>query len=88
MDVTDPEQMSQPSPVTMDVHFAEGVAVLHTGGEIDVVTAPEFEQKLTEVAAMFLVVADGPATARPMKLVGLADALEIFPTVEAALSTV
>lgn len=124
MDVTDPEQMSQPSPVTMDVHFAEGVAVLHTGGEIDVVTAPEFEQKLTELAAMcgdavlvvdllgvqflssaglavlmrtadelagktrFLVVADGPATARPMKLVGLADALEIFPTVEAALSTV
>ncbi len=114
------------SPLRLDVDFIEGVAVLHAGGEIDVVTAPPvFERKLTELAALcgtstlvadllgvqflssagglavlmrtadeldgrsrFLIVADGPATARPMTLVGLADTLEIFPTVEAALSTV
>ncbi|MFD6675628.1 anti-sigma factor antagonist [Rhodococcus zopfii] len=112
------------SPLRLDVDFIEGVAVLHAGGEIDVVTAPVFERKLTELAALcgtstlvadllgvqflssaglavlmrtadeldgrsrFLIVADGPATARPMTLVGLADTLEIFPTVEAALSTV
>lgn len=41
-----------------------------------------------EGRSRFLIAADGPATARPMTLVGMADALEIFPTVEAALSTV
>lgn len=41
-----------------------------------------------EGRSRFLIAADGPATARPMALVGIADALEIFPTVEAALSTV
>jgi anti-anti-sigma factor len=46
-------------------------------------TADELERR-----SRFLIAADGPATARPMALVGLADALEIFPTVEAALSTV
>ncbi|MGV9745123.1 anti-sigma factor antagonist [Rhodococcus zopfii] len=138
MGVADPEQVASGgverpgdmpevipgSPLRLDVDFIEGVAVLHAGGEIDVVTAPVFERKLTELAALcgtstlvadllgvqflssaglavlmrtadeldgrsrFLIVADGPATARPMTLVGLADTLEIFPTVEAALSTV
>ncbi len=37
----------------------------------------------------FLIVAEGgPVTVRPMRLVGLSEALEIHPTVEAALSTV
>ncbi len=36
----------------------------------------------------FLIVAEGPATVGPMRLVGLTEALEIHPTVEAALSTV
>ncbi|MBH0120416.1 anti-sigma factor antagonist [Rhodococcus sp. HM1] len=112
------------SQLRLDVDFTEGVAVLHAAGEIDVVTAPAFERKLTELAALcgtstlvadlldvqflssaglavlmrtadelegrsrFLIVADGPATARPMVLVGLAETLEIFPTLEAALSTV
>lgn len=112
------------SPLSLDVDFIEGIAVLHAGGEIDVVTAPVFEQKLNELGAMcgtstlvvdllgvqflssaglavlmrtaddlegrsrFLIVADGPATARPMTLVGLTETLEVFPTVEAALSTV
>ena len=36
----------------------------------------------------FLIVAEGPVTVRPLRLVGLSEALEIHPTVEAALSTV
>jgi len=130
--VADPEkvatgdmpEITPGSQLRLDVDFTEGVAVLHAAGEIDVVTAPAFERKLTELAALcgtstlvadlldvqflssaglavlmrtadelegrsrFLIVADGPATARPMVLVGLAETLEIFPTLEAALSTV
>lgn len=35
--------------------------------------------------AGFAVVADGPATSRPLKLVGLDDVLNVHPTLEAAL---
>lgn len=62
----------------LDVQFlsSAGLAVLMR-------TADDLEGR-----SRFLIAADGPATARPMTLVGMADALEIFPTVEAALSTV
>lgn len=112
------------STLSLDVDILEGVVVLHAGGEIDVVTAPALEQKLTELAAMcggsvvvadllgvhflssaglavlmrtaddlegrsrFLVVAQGPATARPMELVGMTESVEVFASVEAALSTI
>lgn len=138
MGVADPEQVSAaatdrsgdiregvPGPsLKLDVDFTEGVTVLRAAGEIDVVTAPAFEEKLTELGALYggstlvvdllgvqflssaglavlmrtaddfegrtrlLIVADGPATARPMTLVGLTETLELFPTVETALSTV
>ncbi|VEG52241.1 anti-anti-sigma factor [Mycolicibacterium aurum] len=33
----------------------------------------------------FVVVADGPATSRPMELIGLSDIIDVRPTLEAAL---
>lgn len=33
----------------------------------------------------FVVVADGPATSRPMQLIGLSDIIAVHPTVDAAL---
>ncbi|MGZ8802131.1 MAG: STAS domain-containing protein [Mycobacterium sp.] len=38
----------------------------------------------TEVA--FSVVADGPATSRPLKLVGIADMLSLYPSLDEALA--
>lgn len=106
------------------VEVTEDVVMLRASGDIDVLTAPEFERAITEMAeryrtcavlvdllgvqflssaalaalmrtaddldgrCRFLIVAEGPATVRPMRLVGLTEALEIHPTVEAALSTV
>lgn len=37
-------------------------------------------------AIRFVVVADGPATSRPLKLIGIADIIDIFPTLDEALS--
>jgi len=34
----------------------------------------------------FSVVADGPATSRPLKLIGIADILPVFPTLDEALT--
>lgn len=34
----------------------------------------------------FAVVADGPVTSRPLKLVGIADIISLYPTLDAALS--
>ncbi|MGY4650902.1 STAS domain-containing protein [Mycobacterium sp. URHB0021] len=34
----------------------------------------------------FSVVADGPATSRPLKLIGIADILPLFPTLDEALT--
>jgi anti-sigma B factor antagonist len=34
----------------------------------------------------FAVVADGPVTSRPLKLVGIADIVSLYPTLDAALS--
>jgi anti-sigma B factor antagonist len=36
--------------------------------------------------ARFAVVADGPGTSRPLKITGLTDVIELFPTLEAALN--
>ena len=36
----------------------------------------------------FAVVADGPATSRPLKITGVADVVEMFPTLELALMNV
>jgi anti-sigma B factor antagonist len=34
----------------------------------------------------FAVVADGPATSRPMKIIGLTDMVDLYPTLDEALS--
>lgn len=34
----------------------------------------------------FVLVADGPATSRPLKLIGIADIIDIFPTLDGALT--
>ncbi|MHA3024194.1 STAS domain-containing protein [Mycobacterium sp. BMJ-28] len=39
-------------------------------------------------AVGFAVVADGPATSRPLKLVGIADVVDVFATLDEALSAV
>jgi anti-sigma B factor antagonist len=36
-------------------------------------------------ATHFAVVADGPATSRPMKLIGLTDLMTVYPTLDEAL---
>jgi anti-anti-sigma factor len=38
-------------------------------------------------AARFAVVADGPGTSRPLKIMGLTDFIELFATLDAALDT-
>ena len=38
--------------------------------------------------AGFAVVADGPATSRPLKLVGLADVIGMYPNLDDALAAV
>lgn len=120
----DTPDLAPVSSLELAVDVIEGVVILRATGDIDVVTAPAFEQKLSELvgtrgaSAMiadllgvkflssaglavlmrtadtaegrtrFLVVADGPTTSRPMEIVGMTDTVEVFPTVEAALSTV
>lgn len=115
---------SASSTLSFDVDVTEGVVVMHARGEIDVVTATEFEKAVEQATARyrggvliadlsdvsflasaglavlvrcseefpedgrFLVVAQGPATLRPLELTGLTESLEVFPTVDAALSTV
>ncbi|MEX7472139.1 STAS domain-containing protein [Mycobacterium adipatum] len=37
-------------------------------------------------AVRVVLVADGPATSRPLKLVGIADIIDIFPTLDEALT--
>ena len=39
-------------------------------------------------AVRLVVVADGPATSRPMKLIGLTDIVDLFATLEEALTAV
>ena len=41
-----------------------------------------------EPEVRLVVVADGPATARPLKLVGIADLVELFATLDQALAAV
>ncbi len=40
----------------------------------------------TSPNAAFGVVADGPVTGRPLKLVGIADIVDVFPTLDEALA--
>jgi anti-sigma B factor antagonist len=59
-----------------DVEFlaSAGMGVLVAGHDV---AAPEIA---------FAVVADGPVTSRPLKLVGIADIISLYPTLDVALS--
>lgn len=37
-------------------------------------------------AVKFVLVADGPATSRPLRLIGIADIIDVFPTLDEALT--
>ena len=45
---------------------------------------PEAARDRVSEAAGFAVVAAGPATSRPLKLVGLADVIGLYPTLDEA----
>ncbi|MBV9513695.1 MAG: STAS domain-containing protein [Mycobacteriaceae bacterium] len=115
--------MTGTEPITTSVQHREGVAVLSVGGEIDLATAPSFEEAidgalaedplaliidLSEVtflasaglqllvathqrigeSAAFAVVAEGPATSRPMQLTKLDNVIALYPELDEALIAV
>lgn len=61
-----------------------GVTFLASAGMTVLVKAKE----QVGAAAGFAIVAEGPVTSRPLKLVGLDDVLNLYPTVEDALRSV
>ncbi|MGV0804640.1 STAS domain-containing protein [Mycolicibacterium setense] len=70
---------SSPSAVVVDLSAVEFLASAGMG----VLVAAQ--QKLADTAR-FAVVADGPATSRPLKLVGIADVVDLFATLDEALA--
>lgn len=72
---------SSPSAVVVDLSAVEFLA---SAGMGVLVAARE---QLGDTAR-FAVVADGPATSRPLKLVGIAEVIDLFPTFDEALAAV
>lgn len=72
---------SSPSAVVVDLSAVEFLA---SAGMGVLVAARE---QLGDTAR-FAVVADGPATSRPLKLVGIAEVIDLFPTLDEALAAV
>jgi anti-anti-sigma factor len=70
----------RPTGVIVDLTDAEFLA---SAGMQVLVTA---QQELTP-DVRFAVVADGPGTSRPLKMMGLTDFIELFATLDAALDT-
>ncbi|OMC27985.1 anti-anti-sigma factor [Mycobacterium sp. GA-1841] len=70
---------SSPSAVVVDLSAVEFLA---SAGMGVLVAARE---ELGD-AVRFAVVADGPATSRPLKLVGIADVVDLFATLDEALT--
>ncbi|MGV0744238.1 STAS domain-containing protein [Mycolicibacterium sp. XJ870] len=70
---------SSPSAVVVDLTDVEFLASAGMG----VLVAAQDE---LSPAVRFAVVADGPATSRPLKLVGIADVVGLFATLDEALS--
>jgi anti-sigma B factor antagonist len=71
----------QPSAVIVDL---TGVEFLASAGMTALVTA---HQQLS-TSLQFMVVADGPGTSRPLKLMGIDSLLALYPTLAEALSAV
>lgn len=72
-------QSKTPSGLIVDLSMVEFLA---SAGMSALVTAHE---EITP-SARFGVVADGPATSRPMELVGIADILGLYPTLDEAMA--
>lgn len=70
---------ANPASVIVDL---SGVDFLGSSGMGVLVTA---HSDLTP-GIRFVLVADGPATSRPLKLIGIADIIDVFPTFDAALA--
>ncbi|MGV0815438.1 STAS domain-containing protein [Mycolicibacterium boenickei] len=70
---------SSPSAIVVDLSAVEFLA---SAGMGVLVAAHE---KLGDTAR-FAVVADGPATSRPLKLVGIAEVVDLFATLDEALA--
>ena len=69
-----------PSAIIVDLTHVEFLASAGMGVLVDT-----YERAAG--SAKFLVVADGPATSRPLNLLGLADMLGLHPTLDAARAT-
>ncbi|MCV7229351.1 STAS domain-containing protein [Mycolicibacterium komossense] len=69
------------SPAALVINLSD-VEFLASAGMGVLVAA--HDQAAPEVG--FAVVADGPVTSRPLKLVGIADIVSLHPTLDAALS--
>ncbi|WP_029108369.1 STAS domain-containing protein [Mycobacterium sp. URHD0025] len=70
---------SSPSAIVVDLSAVEFLASAGMG----VLVAA---QEQLDDAVRFAVVADGPATSRPLKLVGIADVVDLFATLDEALA--
>lgn len=70
---------SSPSAVVVDLSAVEFLASAGMG----VLVAAQ--EQLGDTAR-FAVVADGPATSRPLKLVGIADVVDLYATLDEALA--
>ncbi|MGV0735490.1 STAS domain-containing protein [Mycobacterium syngnathidarum] len=70
---------SSPAAVVVDLSAVEFLASAGMG-----VLVAAREQ--LDDAARFAVVADGPATSRPLKLVGITEVVELFATLDEALA--
>ncbi|MED5814194.1 STAS domain-containing protein [Mycolicibacterium sp. 050232] len=70
-----------PSAIVVDLGAVEFLASAGMG----VLVAAQ--EKLGDTAR-FAVVADGPATSRPLKLVGIAEVVDLFATLDEALAAV
>ncbi|MBO0679908.1 STAS domain-containing protein [Mycolicibacterium sp. S2-37] len=70
------------SPASVIVDLTD-VDFLSSAGMQTLVTA---HQEVSE-QGRFAVVADGPGTSRPLKIMGLTDFIELFSTFDAALDT-
>jgi anti-sigma B factor antagonist len=75
----DAASKSSPAAVVVDLTAVEFLASAGMG----VLVAAR--QDLGE-AVRFAVVADGPATSRPLKLVGIAEVVDLYPTLDQALT--
>ncbi|CKI46193.1 STAS domain-containing protein [Mycolicibacterium smegmatis] len=71
---------SEPSAVVVDLSAVDFLASAGMG----VLVAAHGE---LAPAVRLVVVADGPATSRPLKLVGIADVVDLFATLDEALSS-